>query len=283
MHSSSPSPTRIFLAKKCNRTGATQNVEAGHVILEGLKIDSPSHHSRPTNGISCDASHSQDIGTLPREFNNVAIGDLLSLISNGLVADVDGKPAGDNTSRLDTSRPASPVSGDFVGDIRSATSAKDTTSLLHFCGDEVARDLDTSLRTCPISRFHSQSVPEISFRDYLMRIAKYTNAEPSLLLSAVVLCNRISRRHPLTAILSPFAVHRTFITAFLLASKVFSDSFFFNDFYAKVGGINTAEMNVLEVDFLLLIQWDLVITRKELQTSYRALAIKHPHYVLERV
>ncbi|TYI67171.1 hypothetical protein E1A91_D09G279600v1 [Gossypium mustelinum] len=50
--------------------------------------------------------------------------------------------------------------------------------------------------------------------------------------------------------LDSFNVHRLLITSVLVSAKFMDDICYNNAYYAKVGGISTEEMNILEVDFL---------------------------------
>ena len=43
----------------------------------------------------------------------------------------------------------------------------------------------------------------------------------------------------------------------MLAAKFFDDRFYNNDYYARVGGISNKEVNVLEIEFLNLINFSL--------------------------
>jgi len=45
----------------------------------------------------------------------------------------------------------------------------------------------------------------------------------------------------------------------MLATKFFDDRYYNNEYYAKVGGITNAEVNLLERDFLQLINFRLYI------------------------
>ncbi|KAJ1563696.1 hypothetical protein HK405_001113, partial [Cladochytrium tenue] len=56
------------------------------------------------------------------------------------------------------------------------------------------------------------------------------------------------------------------------------DSFLQNSMYAKVGGISTKELNMLELEFLFLIDWDLTATTENLQEYYKNLVRQHPNF-----
>lgn len=62
-----------------------------------------------------------------------------------------------------------------------------------------------------------------------------------------------------------FNVHRLIIAGVTVASKFFSDVFYTNSRYAKVGGLAVHELNQLELHFLLLNDFRLTIPMSELQ------------------
>ncbi|XP_057971441.1 cyclin-U4-1-like [Malania oleifera] len=110
-----------------------------------------------------------------------------------------------------------------------------------------------------ISAFHGLSRPTISIQSYLERIFKYANCSPSCFVVAYVYLDRFVQRHPSLPITS-FNVHRLLITSVLLSAKFMDDMYYNNAYYAKVGGISTGEMNLLEVDFLFGISFQLNVT-----------------------
>ena len=61
-------------------------------------------------------------------------------------------------------------------------------------------------------------------------------------------------------VLNDLNVHRVVITSVMIAAKFFDDLYFNNAFYARVGGIPTKELNELEVDFLLRVNFSLRVT-----------------------
>lgn len=53
--------------------------------------------------------------------------------------------------------------------------------------------------------------------------------------------------HYLTSIYSPL---RLLVVSVMLATKYFDDRYYNNEYYARIGGIGNAEINLLERDFL---------------------------------
>ncbi|KZT41521.1 cyclin-domain-containing protein, partial [Sistotremastrum suecicum HHB10207 ss-3] len=125
-----------------------------------------------------------------------------------------------------------------------------------------------------LTRFHSRTTPGISVLEYLQRIVRFANVERSCLLITLYYIDQICSRQR-TFTLSSLTVHRFLITSIAVSSKAFCDAFYTNRHYARVGGIRVAELNVLEMEFLALIDWRLTCTPELLQTYYSNLAASH--------
>ncbi|CCH60904.1 hypothetical protein TBLA_0D04070 [Henningerozyma blattae CBS 6284] len=66
-------------------------------------------------------------------------------------------------------------------------------------------------------------------------------------------------------VMDSYNIHRLIIAGVTVATKFFSDYFYSNARYAKVGGITLQELNHLELQFLLLCDFKLLISVNELQ------------------
>ncbi|XP_076894120.1 cyclin-U4-1-like [Bidens hawaiensis] len=121
-------------------------------------------------------------------------------------------------------------------------------------------DLNRSLHTQKLSIFNGLIRPGISIQQYLERIFKYANCSPSCYVIAYVYLDRFVKKQPLLPIDS-FNVHRLLITSVLVSIKFMDDICYNNAYYAKVGGISTIEMNLLEVDFLFGLGFQLNVTQ----------------------
>ena len=62
-----------------------------------------------------------------------------------------------------------------------------------------------------------------------------------------------------------FIIHRLVIAGVSCASKFFSDVFYTNSRYAKVGGLPLVELNHLELQFLLLNDFRLAVPLEEME------------------
>lgn len=125
-----------------------------------------------------------------------------------------------------------------------------------------------------LTRFHSRTAPSITVLDYLKRIVKFTNVEKSCLLITLYYIDKICTRMPLFT-LSSLTCHRFTIASITVSSKGLCDTFCPNHLYAKVGGISVTELNILEREFLSMIDWRLMCTREILQDYYVNLVRTH--------
>ncbi|KAI5951680.1 PCL7 [Candida jiufengensis] len=142
--------------------------------------------------------------------------------------------------------------------------------------------------------FHGTNVPGISLQAYLARVLKYCPVTNEVFLSLLVYFDRIAkkannlnqkRKHqppqtPDTStttssstsseaeqlfVMDSYNIHRLIISGITVSSKFFSDIFYKNLRYAKVGGLPLEELNYLELQFLLLLDFKLMISVEDLQ------------------
>lgn len=130
--------------------------------------------------------------------------------------------------------------------------------------------------------FHGRNIPPISLHAYLVRILKYCPMTNDVFLSLLVYFDRIARnaselaesgnlrsnsstgKRPPPFVIDSYNIHRLIISGVTVASKFFSDVFYKNSRYAKVGGLRLEELNHLELQFLLLLDFRLMIQVEEM-------------------
>jgi hypothetical protein len=117
--------------------------------------------------------------------------------------------------------------------------------------------------------FHARTVPLISIHEYLVRIHRYCPAPNHVFVALLVYFDRLDRLAADATgygfVVDSFNIHRLIIAGFSVASKVFTDVFYTNDRYAKVGGVTRAELNQIELQFVLLNDFRLRILEQEMQ------------------
>lgn len=152
--------------------------------------------------------------------------------------------------------------------------------------------------------FRGKHIPQISLYQYFQRIQKYCPISNDVFLSLLVYFDRISKRcntlptqngnsddineisknlnnlqninndndnddnqkkNSQIFVMDSYNIHRLIIAGVTVATKFFSDFFYSNARYAKVGGITLQELNHLELQFLILCDFKLLISVNELQ------------------
>ncbi|GEQ68863.1 hypothetical protein JCM33374_g2532 [Metschnikowia sp. JCM 33374] len=160
--------------------------------------------------------------------------------------------------------------------------------------DESSDDEEDELKNkylANVLAFHGTNVPGITLHAYLTRVLKYCPVTNEVFLSLLVYFDRIAKRannfqnkKPSTGeesqgdseqifVMDSFNIHRLIISGITVSSKFFSDIFYKNLRYAKVGGLPLEELNYLELQFLLLLDFKLMISVEDLQ-NYGDLLLK---------
>ncbi|WVO18001.1 hypothetical protein L204_105699 [Cryptococcus depauperatus] len=146
-------------------------------------------------------------------------------------------------------------------------------------------------RSSALLSFHARHIPSISIEAYLLRILKYCPTTNEVFLGVLVYFDRMTKLGTPVGIggesakagkrgegfaIDSYNVHRLVIAGVTVASKFFSDVFYTNSRYAKVGGLPPTELNSLELQFLLLNDFRLRISVEEMQGyGDRLLAYAH--------
>jgi len=108
-----------------------------------------------------------------------------------------------------------------------------------------------------LTRFHSRAAPQISIKDYILRVVKFCKLEKAMLIVCLYLADLFTNSY-VNFTLNSLTVHRFLITAFTVAAKGLCDQFCSNTLYARVGGLSVIELNLLEVEFLVRVQYRIV-------------------------
>ncbi|KAI8972010.1 cyclin-domain-containing protein [Mycotypha africana] len=120
--------------------------------------------------------------------------------------------------------------------------------------------------------FQANSIPTIDIHAYLTRIFKYCPCPNECFLSLLVYFDRMSsspgiqqQQQHIPLRIDSYNIHRLTIVGMMIASKFFSDVFFTNVRYAKVGGLPLEELNALEIEVLKLNSFNMFVSLEELQ------------------
>ncbi|CAK9168041.1 unnamed protein product [Ilex paraguariensis] len=152
-----------------------------------------------------------------------------------------------------------------LGLVERGNGVSDPPEILSVLSSVLERSIQKNEKLMRISRmkdvitiFHGSKVPDLSIRQYIERIFKYTICSPSCFVVAYIYMERVLQQ--MNGYLTSLNVHRLLITGFMLAAKFIDDLCHNNAYYAQVGGISTAEINRMEMKFLDSLDFRLHVT-----------------------
>ncbi|TVU16140.1 hypothetical protein EJB05_39691, partial [Eragrostis curvula] len=108
--------------------------------------------------------------------------------------------------------------------------------------------------------------PRIGVAEYLERVHRFAALEPQCYVVAYAYVDRAAHRRPAAAVASSRNVHRLLLACLLLASKFLDDFHHSNAFFACVGGVSNAEMNKLELELLVLLDFEAAVGHRDYDT-----------------
>ena len=118
--------------------------------------------------------------------------------------------------------------------------------------------------------FHTSKPPNISIRLYLKRLEEYMKCSNETFILALIYLDRITAKEQ-KFIINSSCIHRLFLSSLVVAAKFFEDKYYKNSYYAKVGGIATTELNILELQFLTFIDFQLFVSEEEFENYQHTL------------
>ena len=78
---------------------------------------------------------------------------------------------------------------------------------------------------------------------------------------------------PNITIFTAYTAHRFILVCIILAIKFVDDEFYKNTYYAQVGGVGLAELNILELECLKLLQYQLYVSNDEFMSYYNNMSM----------
>jgi len=109
-----------------------------------------------------------------------------------------------------------------------------------------------------VTRFQALRAPQIAIKSYLKRIVKYSNCSEECFVLALIYIDRLIKVNE-KFMLNSLNVHRLIITSVMLGAKFFDDQYYNNAHFGKVGGVSCKEINLLEIEFVFMINFNLYV------------------------
>ena len=102
-----------------------------------------------------------------------------------------------------------------------------------------------------------KEIPQISIKDYLLRLSKHSKISVSTLVYILIYIDRFCHKYRFK--INYYNIYKLLIASMVLAIKFNEDDYYSSEFYAKLGGISKIEMNSLEYEFATMINFNLYI------------------------
>ena len=109
--------------------------------------------------------------------------------------------------------------------------------------------------------FSANSIPNITIKDYLIRIQNYSGMEKSTLILSMILIDHMCKKSNI--VLTIYNIHRVLFSSVLISIKYNEDSYYDNTFYAQIAGIKPNELKLLEYKFLELNDFNVYVKDAE--------------------
>jgi hypothetical protein len=109
--------------------------------------------------------------------------------------------------------------------------------------------------------FSANSIPNITIKDYLIRIQNYSGIEKSTLILSMILIDHMCKKSNI--VLTIYNIHRILFSSVLISIKYNEDSYYDNTFYAQIAGIKPNELKLLEYKFLELNDFNVYVKDTE--------------------
>ena len=114
--------------------------------------------------------------------------------------------------------------------------------------------------------FSANSIPDISIKDYLIRIQTYSGVEKSTLILSLILIDHICKKSNL--IITYYNIHRLLFGSILISIKFNEDTYYDNKFYSEIAGVKLKELKMIEYSFLELSDFNVSVNKDEFE-QYR--------------
>ena len=109
--------------------------------------------------------------------------------------------------------------------------------------------------------FSANSIPNITIKDYLIRIQNYSGMEKGTLILSIILIDHMCKKSNI--VLTIYNIHRILFSSVLISIKYNEDSYYDNTFYAQIAGIKPNELKLLEYKFLELNDFNVYVKDTE--------------------
>ena len=123
------------------------------------------------------------------------------------------------------------------------------------------KDNDESIK---ITSIICRKLPDSTIRNYIYNLINFIEDNEKVdgvLIHTIFILNRLLYRG---VYINSYNVHRLLLTCIMISSKIIEDEHYFNNVWAKFGGVTLESINTMEKDILLLLDFKLFVSHENM-------------------
>lgn len=125
---------------------------------------------------------------------------------------------------------------------------------------EMACDSNTGILVAR-NVFTTDRMLDMTVKSFVDRLWKYTKTDMSTMIVCLILMDRLTFNSDVIIQYENF--HNVITTCFVLGEKFVSDHVYTNTYYGKIGGLELAELNKMELTAFKLLDYDIFVSPEE--------------------
>jgi hypothetical protein len=108
-----------------------------------------------------------------------------------------------------------------------------------------------------------QSRNPIPLHEFVERVGQYSECPPEVYIASLIYLVRLKETSPVRLVNAN--VHKLFLIAVVVANKIYDDIPLDNQSFARIGGVPISNLAIMEVQFLEMMRFDLLVRRQTYQ------------------
>ena len=151
-----------------------------------------------------------------------------------------------------------------------ATAQEHIVELLGTLLDKTVQRNDSLGRKSELEGFEVGKPCPLTASAYLKRIMKYGGCSPCCVVVGLMYLQRLKQQMP-SVCLTSGNMQRLLLTSVMVAAKYLDDLYYSNKHWARIGGLELVEVNLLELKLLFHLNFSLKLKREEYQEYLQGL------------
>lgn len=159
--------------------------------------------------------------------------------------------------------------GNSIAHVDPSFSSKDGARYLALFVESICAPPTSSLEKETLNPFRIEHCPPITLEAFADRMSQFMHCSASCYINAAFYLYKIKQAYP--AMVTHQSAHKLFLTALVVAVKFTDDEVHKQEHYARCGGIETDELNMLEAFMFKMLGYSAYVSNGEFWTMLSGL------------